>query len=232
VGTPGDPGEQTDQRLDVLGSGDECPLVDQERRDPGDVELLGPGPILLDLLDQRVALEDRRSGAGVESGSISESDERRGVRDVLTVGEVGGEECLDQSVLACGLTVGPLDQPMGRQRVDPLGQVEPVVDARLDPERDEPGGHGVERTGAVPLVHRRPEVLRVTGCCGVELEGPPTDLDVVRVEDPGSIQFLECRPETPGSEVAPRTDHIGEQLDQHGQERSAAPAAVAGRRDR
>ena len=107
----------------------------------------------------------------------------------------------------------PRGEAVGVERVDPLGQVEAVVEPFGLAERGEPAGHAVERPGAVLLLDHGAQVAGLGRGGRVQLEGVPAHVEAV---GPLRPELVEGELEASVPQVAPGADHVGPDVDAHG----------------
>ena len=100
---------------------------------------------------------------------------------------------------------------MGIDGVDPQGPVEAVLDPHLGTERRQAAGHGIEGPRSVLALDGLTKVTGLARGRGIELIGPPDDLDVVAPPQSGHRGV-----EAAGPQIAPGADDVGPDVDAHG----------------
>ena len=184
-----------------LGS-DKSPVSHDERRDAGDAQFSRPLPIGIDRflkLSLRKHLFRLRSR---QSKPLGNRNQIVNFREVHTVGEVGVEQCI-VDLLTIGLSLGPLGQFLCQPAV--VGHRSLAVwQTFLGHQLRHPclGSRNVDVAAGEQFFQRKPRF----GCLGMQRKRSVDDVDVER-----RLQFFH----TPGAEITPRSDVVGENFERN-----------------
>jgi len=204
--------QRAQQELWRLGTADGEAAVEDEEGDAIDAEGVGLRFVGSDFVGELIGGEHVSHFVFGQAGSDGEAYQGGVIAHQRALLEVSLEQTLFDGVLAAA-GVGEMDEAVGVEgvaRAEPIeiegetfaarGIAQPLVvlarlldaDAVLSCEALDERGGGVQ----------------LFGCAGIELEGVPNDLHVVR-------EFFECALEATFADVTPRAGDVGPDVDAH-----------------
>lgn len=204
--------------VDVLSAGNRPLTVEHVGRNAGDPQIGGLVQLGGDLGATFVGVETSTDLGGVETGETGPLGDHLGITHVFALHEIGLEEMLFQpGLIGSGILLGHPQRPMGEQGVGAPSPVQTQFEAIGLGHRSEMVHDASRRVLPAELAgvspHRRGG--RARRGAGIELIGAIRDLDLGSLGMSGA-EALERGVEAVLADEAPRTHHIGPDLDLHG----------------